>query len=556
MRKQDDTLDDTVIAVTQILPGLKRYRDLGLLGEGGMATVHRALDQGELQREVAIKIVKKSKAKDRNFVKRFKAEARTVASLTSNHVINVFDYGEINGQSYMVMEYLKGGTLQAAIGSTGLPWSRVSRWASELASALNHIHGQPKPIVHRDVKPSNLLIRSDETVVGESEGTLVLADFGIAKSSAIDNKTVAGAAVGAPGYMAPEQALGLQVSPGTDMYAFALVFYEMVVGTLPGVSEHPVADPEKNGILDTLESRDIPHEIAAFVSRCLVRDPELRPTAAEFSSILSSPTPDKAGWLDKVFSGKVGWVLAIVLLPVLIFGTYFLPLEDRTPRETPIEPDAAKVVQLAGKPSDLRLFIDGVEHSMPIHLENGRYSAMAIARGYQGWSGEVQIADDVNTIAIELNELRYPTPEQFAQFLTLWNEGGPMPAALPWPLDDFVTAHAGNLSDVDLKEWISLADNGDAGASLLVYLLDEKGVTTEISTEALQWLKRAAGDGYGLASLWLAVQDYRRVLSREIPPTEDLRELFLRAQDQGIDPSIVAPSLRFLDAALAAADNP
>ena len=192
------------------------------IGEGAMATVYLAT-QRSLERKVALKIMAASLAADPTFCERFLREGRTLARLSHPHTVTIHDIGNVDQLYYMAMEYLPNGTLKERIAS-GLDPEQGVGYIRQIASALGYAHEQG--LVHRDVKPANILFRAD--------GNAVLSDFGIAKS--LDDRTQftqAGFAVGTPSYMSPEQARGQDIDGRADLYALGVVLYEILVGKLP-----------------------------------------------------------------------------------------------------------------------------------------------------------------------------------------------------------------------------------------------------------------------------------------------------------------------------------
>jgi putative two-component system response regulator len=195
-----------------------------------MATVYRA-HHVALDRDVAIKVLPDFFAEEESYRERFQQEARSVARLKHPNILNVFDYGQENGITYLVLELVEGGTLTERLGSP-MELEDVVRLLRPIASALDHAHSQN--IVHRDIKPSNILIHKD--------GTPVLADFGLARMAGpSQGLTASGTVLGTPEYMSPEQATGEALGPGSDQYSLAVVAYEMLTGRVPFQADTPVA---------------------------------------------------------------------------------------------------------------------------------------------------------------------------------------------------------------------------------------------------------------------------------------------------------------------------
>ncbi len=201
------------------IPG---YRLLRQLGRGGMATVYLAV-QESVDREVALKIMSPALLVDPDFGTRFLREAKIAAHLHHRHVVGIHDVGRAGDLHYIAMEYLAGGPILAGDGSSRPP-AFALRVIREIASALNYAH--EKGFVHRDVKPDNILLRSD--------GSSALTDFGIARAlDAAPRVTRTGAIVGTPHYMSPEQARGKQIDGRSDLYALGIVLYELLTGRVP-----------------------------------------------------------------------------------------------------------------------------------------------------------------------------------------------------------------------------------------------------------------------------------------------------------------------------------
>jgi serine/threonine-protein kinase len=213
-----------------------RYRLDAELGRGGMSTVYRAFDT-VLERTVAIKLMHREIATDSDQLERFRREARAVARLNHPHVVTVIDAGEEpadggTGTPYIVLEYIDGETLKAIIRSEGpLDISRAIAYTIEVARALGAAHEQQ--IVHRDVKPHNILV--------SEEGGAKITDFGIARSLAEEGLTMAGRVLGTTDYVSPEQALGQPVTGQSDLYSLGVVLYEMLTGDVPFHGDSPVA---------------------------------------------------------------------------------------------------------------------------------------------------------------------------------------------------------------------------------------------------------------------------------------------------------------------------
>jgi serine/threonine protein kinase len=208
-----------------------RYRLEARIGSGGMSTVYRAMDE-TLQRPVAIKLLHREVATDSDQLERFRREARAVAQLSHPHIVGVIDAGEDENRPYIVFEYVEGETLKERIRRLGrLPIPEAVAYAIEIARALGAAHA--RHIVHRDVKPQNVLI--------DEEGSAKVTDFGIARTMDEEGLTADGRVLGTTDYVSPEQALGQPVTGQSDLYSLGIVLYEMLTGEVPFRGENQVA---------------------------------------------------------------------------------------------------------------------------------------------------------------------------------------------------------------------------------------------------------------------------------------------------------------------------
>jgi len=283
-----------------------RYRLDAVIGRGGMSTVYRAFDT-VLERTVAIKVMHREIAADSDQLERFRREARSVARLNHPHIVTVIDAGEepspegdgdarhegsgsFVGTPYIVLEYVDGETLKAVIRREGpLAIPQAIAYAIEIARALGAAH--ERQIVHRDVKPQNILI--------SQEGGAKITDFGIARSLSEEGLTVAGRVLGTTDYVAPEQALGEPVSGQSDLYSLGVVLYEMLTGEVPFRGESPVAVAMRHvreEIPDAqLQRPELSAASAAVVDRAVAKDldrryPDAAAMVADLEEVLAIET--------------------------------------------------------------------------------------------------------------------------------------------------------------------------------------------------------------------------------------------------------------------------
>ena len=325
-----------------------RYRLTAPLGEGGMSTLWRAVDQ-QLDREVAVKILRPQYSADPGFAARFRQEARAVASLTHPNIVSVYDYGtDPDGTTqYIVMQLVEGRDLAAILHERG----RIStddsvEVAIAVASALEAAHR--RGIVHRDVKPGNILITDD--------GDVKVTDFGIARAVSEASMTVTGTTLGSVHYFSPEQARGDEVTGRSDVYALGIVLYEMLTGHRPfeGDSAAGVALKRltENPPRPMVAGQPLPPGLEAILRRALEREPDKRfPDAGSFAEALRAWSKDPTS----VPAGLVGAVPAAAPLPAAGEPTVYVPPpvarpSDRAPYAGPPRQQARRVERRQGQP--------------------------------------------------------------------------------------------------------------------------------------------------------------------------------------------------------------
>jgi serine/threonine-protein kinase len=271
-----------------ILP--PRFRRPELIGRGGMGDIYRATDS-VLGRVVAIKILAERFAEDKSVRERFTREALSAARLSGEpNTVTIFDVGEHDDRPYIVMEYLSGGSLDDVLREGGpQPPERVFTWLEEAARALDAAHREG--VVHRDVKPANLML--------DGEGNVHVADFGIASSAGMDSLTMTGTVLGTAGYLSPEQAQGDRAGPASDRYALGIVAWELLTGGRPFESESTTAEAAAHvnaPIPAVSAAADLPRELDPVFERALAKDAAQRyGTAGEFVAALRSAFSDAAG---------------------------------------------------------------------------------------------------------------------------------------------------------------------------------------------------------------------------------------------------------------------
>ena len=272
-----------------------RYRVVRHIASGGMASVWAAEDE-LLGRLVAVKVLSPALSSDERAQRRFKREARAAARLGDcRHVVTIYDIGEHAGRAFMVMEHFSGGTVADRLRTRRpIPRPAAVRWLRETAEALDCAHGHN--VVHRDVKPANLLL--------DERGRLAVGDFGIATVASESSLTQTGQVLGTAAYLSPEQARGRPATAASDRYALAVVAFELLTGRRPFAAEHPAAQARQH-VEDTVPNasaaaQGLTPEIDDVLQAGMAKDPADRPaTAAAFVARLEAALGDEAAAVEE-----------------------------------------------------------------------------------------------------------------------------------------------------------------------------------------------------------------------------------------------------------------
>ena len=297
-----------------------RYTIERELGRGGMASVYLARDE-ELHRPVAVKVLAEHLAADDTFRARFLREARLAGRLSHPNIVQVYDAGDADGRPFIVMEYVPGRTLADC---AKLPPERVAELARQACAGLHQAHAAG--LVHRDVKPGNLLLRDD--------GVLKIADFGIARATETTRHTQAGTILGTAAYLAPEQIAGGDATPASDLYSLGAVLYELLTGRPPYVfsSLADLAAQQADGAIVPVRDLEpsVPRELEAPVMHALAREPSFRPASAvDFARELVAPVEEPTRPLPQprarrrtwwLLAGAIAAVIVAVVLGLLKLG--------------------------------------------------------------------------------------------------------------------------------------------------------------------------------------------------------------------------------------------
>lgn len=295
-----------------------RYRLLEEIGQGGMSVVYRAveIDTGRI---VAIKVLSPYVAQDPQFKARFDREVSLLKQLDHPNIVPILNYGDEQQNTYIVMPYYGGGTMQSLIEDDGMELRQAGEILADVAAGLDHAHRQG--IVHRDIKPSNIII--------DDEGTALISDFGFAHVSNTSHSLTGSVLIGTPAFMSPEQCAGHEVDPRSDQYSLGAVLYQACTGQLPYEGETPMAVVIKH-ISDPLPRPRyanplLPDVVEAVIQRAMTKDPGLRFGSAielseAFEHALDESLDPESGLAKSEYIGPTPVTQVVVARPTPVWG--------------------------------------------------------------------------------------------------------------------------------------------------------------------------------------------------------------------------------------------
>lgn len=387
-----------------------RYRIVKELGKGTMGVVYEAHDP-QIDRLVALKILRPDRMVNEAYVGRFLKEARAIGRLAHPSIVTIYDVGEDNDTIYIAMEYLKGAPFNEVIRSGSLSVARSIDIARQVAEALDYAHKHA--IIHRDIKPSNIILTEDYKPK--------LTDFGIARieDSATLYQTQAGEILGTPVYMSPEQAMGQTVDGRSDLYALGVILYEMIVGRRPFTGNN-IAAILRAITQDTPES---PADVDPFISTALsdlimksiAKDPSERfQTGRQMADALASvatraEAPSPATGKDKEPAGApsggrktIGIIAALVVAVCIVGGAYFLirgngqgvAPDQTTTVETDTPTPAPALLMISSEPEGAQIYVNSEfkgKTPMEVALPLGKYELRLNLPDHLEWEAQIDL---------------------------------------------------------------------------------------------------------------------------------------------------------------------
>lgn len=389
-----------------------RYEIVEELGRGTMGVVYQAHDP-QIDRMVALKVLRSDRVVSQDFVLRFLREAKAIGRISHPNIVTVYDVGQDHGTIYIAMEYLEGRPLNEVLKGKTLPVEQAVGMCVQVAEALGYAHS--RGITHRDIKPSNIILTPDNRIK--------LTDFGIARIEDPDaaQQTQAGDILGTPVYMAPEQVMGQQADGRTDLYALGVIVHEMVVGRRPfgggniaaifrSITHEPPEDPMNAGAFEN-------RALADLILKSLSKDPANRfqtgdAMAAALKHCLAAadhPFPEITAPSDAPGrSNKTGLAIAMLGLCVVagaIGYTIFRKPANGPGSVVSVEaPMASSVLDVTSTPDGAQVFVDSAfKGTTPasITLLPGSYEVRLALPDYYEWEAQIQVGEE-NAVPLEV----------------------------------------------------------------------------------------------------------------------------------------------------------
>ena len=504
------------------------YQLTQVLGEGGMGRVYLAWD-ARLERKVAIKTMTGNVSGDADFRERFAKEGIIVANLDHSNIVKVYGSGETQGTVYIIMQYASGGSLAEELEKGSMDPAEATEIARCLAAALSYSHSLG--IVHRDIKPQNILFTADRVAL--------LSDFGIAKALLSDvQQTATGMVIGDPRYMSPEQILG-EADEKTDVYNLGLVLYEMLCGEPPQKSFKAIRSEDNARQLQ----QSLPPKLKKY-ARVLIgslqADPEQRYSAEELVCELDKFRETSAG-------SNRALVVAVVVLTLLTLGyagfTFYGP-------DTSVGVQRAQITfPLSLQPPESRLYIDGdrVDPGTELKLAAGNHEFVAVAKDHIGESGKLDVTQASEGLQLILKPLGKPTDEEFREFsqyiVQTFSPEAPIPVFQHDTFNRLARLKALVLSrnTAELAALVNalkkLAERGDAAAQTILFYATYKEWIPENPMDYLAGLEDASRQNYVLASIYLGLYFIDSDLSnmmRDTPERSQVLSLLSLIESQGM----------------------
>ncbi|OEU65538.1 MAG: hypothetical protein BBJ57_00375 [Desulfobacterales bacterium PC51MH44] len=380
-----------------------RYRVLKELGKGAMGIVYKAFDP-QIDREVALKILRKDRLTNDEFTQRFLKEAKAIGRLSHPNIVTVYDVGQDHGTIYIAMEFLEGRPLDEAIKEDKLKITDIGSIGVQIAEALNYAH--QKGVIHRDIKPANIILNSD--------GRIKITDFGVAQIEDLltIHQTQAGAILGTPLYMSPEQVNAQPVDGRSDLYALGVILYVLLTGSKPFTGKNLTAIFA--AIINSKPA--VPIEIVSGISKAqsdlimksINKEPDRRfQTGREMAEALKSTftdsQPDKSFFniIGKLRSNLLGvFFITVLVMAIMAGGVYYYINFMHTKPEPVVNIKKNAVLQIDSTPDGAQVFMNNLfkgKTPLILKLPLGKYEIRMSLPEYYEWEAELNLDKEEKT---------------------------------------------------------------------------------------------------------------------------------------------------------------
>jgi serine/threonine-protein kinase len=379
-----------------------RYRIVKEIGRGSMGVVYQAEDPN-LDLLVALKVLRQDRLANEAFVRRFLSEAKALGRLDHPNIVRVFNVDRDGDTVYIAMEFIEGESLATLMKQRPFPPESLAEFGATVAEALDSAHR--KGIVHRDVKPSNILLKSD--------GRFKITDFGIAhiEDPSSPEQTQAGEILGTPAYMSPEQVLSRPVDGRSDLFSLGIILYELATGVRPfgGEGIHAIfsAITQEKPLEVQARNPEVPKALSDVIMKCLRKKPEERFADGRELSRALRESVGRREPSDTRAKGVSPRYLVPALLILLILGAagggwYYFSTRDTVSRPGPGTvkiPETAKfsVLDVESAPVGARVFVDGALQGMaPVRLKlaQGKHEVRLSLTGYYEWEAQLELSEE------------------------------------------------------------------------------------------------------------------------------------------------------------------
>jgi len=373
-----------------------RYEIIEELGKGSMGVVYRAYDP-QIDRAVALKVLREDRVTSEDFVQRFLKEAKAIGRLSHPNIVTIYDVGEDHGTIFIAMELLEGTPLHRVARERELSPTEIIRLGAQLAETLGYAH--QKGIVHRDVKPSNVLLLAN--------GQMKITDFGIAhmEDPSALVQTQAGEILGTPAYMSPEQVLSQPVDGRSDLFSLGIILYELSTGRRPFGGENMAAIFHAITQLHPPEPTEInpglSQSLSQVIMKCLRKSPGERfETGHALARALSERFGEKEPLPEKESKRKVLFLSLVILLVLGLGGISYVVIYPRMTKTTAVEKVSFGALHVESSPLGAQVFIDGTfkgKTPLTLSLSVGKHEVRLTYPEYHDWEAQVQLKEEGET---------------------------------------------------------------------------------------------------------------------------------------------------------------